>query len=100
MALTPRGDASCESTFISAICCAKNETWWRMKACSRSCGSVADAVVHPGQGHAARGGQVPHGGGVVALVRKDPGGAGEQVVETLVVWSHVFERLFEFEAMR
>src|SRR5213083_55594 len=54
-----------------------------------------DVVVHPRQGHAARGGQIPHGGGVVALVRKDPGGAGEQVVETLVVWSHVFERLFE-----
>src|SRR6266576_1836015 len=54
-----------------------------------------DVVVHPRQGHPARGGEVPHGGGVVALVRKDPGGAGEQVVETLVVWSHDFERLFE-----
>jgi hypothetical protein len=32
---------------------------------------------------------------MVALVRKDPGGAGEQVVETLVVWSHEFERSFE-----
>src|SRR2546422_1500881 len=48
----------------------------------------ADVVVHPCQGHPARGGEVPHAGGMVALVRKDPGGAGEQVVETLVVWSH------------
>src|SRR6266545_4585890 len=56
---------------------------------------AADVVVHPRQGHPARGGEVPHGGGVVALVRKDPGGAGEQVVETLVVWSHEFERSFE-----
>src|SRR5258707_15701125 len=43
MALTPFGDASCDNTFISGMCCAKNETWCRMKACSRSCGSLAAA---------------------------------------------------------
>src|SRR5712664_2532093 len=59
---------------------------------------AADVVVHPCQRHPTRGRKVPHGGGMVALVRKDPGGAGEQVVETLVVWSHEFERLFESEA--
>src|SRR5512145_3416553 len=50
---------------------------------------AADVVVHPGQRHPAGGGQITHGRGVVALVRKDPGRAGKEVVETLVVrWSH------------
>src|SRR5882672_5062554 len=61
---------------------------------------ATDVAVHPGQRHPARGGEVPHGGGVVALVRKDPGGTGEQVVDTLVVWSHDFERLFEIASYR
>jgi hypothetical protein len=51
---------------------------------------AADVVVHPGERHAAGGGQVPHGRGVVALVRKDPGGTGQQMVETLVVGPHGF----------
>src|SRR5207302_6053268 len=54
---------------------------------------ASDVVVHPGEGHPARGGEVPHGGRMVALVRKDPGGAGEQMVETLVVWSHLIRTL-------
>src|SRR3989454_558468 len=59
---------------------------------------AADVVVHPCQGHPARRGEVPHGRGMVALVRKDPSGAGEQMVETLVVWSHDFERSFELRS--
>ena len=54
---------------------------------------AADVVVHPGERHPARGREVPHGGGMVALVRKDPSGAGEQMVETLVVWSHLIRTL-------
>src|SRR6266705_2317328 len=54
---------------------------------------AAHVVVHPGERHTARGGEIPHGGGMVALVREDPGGTGEQMVETLVVWSHWFRTI-------
>ena len=40
----------------------------------------AHVVVHAGERHAARGREIPHRGGVVALVREYPCGAGEQVV--------------------
>jgi hypothetical protein len=58
-----------------------------------------DVVVHPRERHPAGGGEVAHGGGVVALVGKDAGRAGEEVVETFVVGSHDFERSFESEAI-
>src|SRR3989440_2761315 len=52
-------------------------------------------VVHPGQRHPACCGQVAHRRRMVALIGEDPGGAGKQMVEALVVGAHGFERAFE-----
>src|SRR5882672_6670636 len=52
-------------------------------------------VVHPGERHAAGGREVAHRGRVIALLRKDPGGLGEKVVEAFVVGAHGFEQAFE-----
>src|SRR6266498_2454620 len=54
---------------------------------------ATDVVVHPGERHAAGGRQVAHRGGMIALVREDPGGAGKEVIESLVVRSHGFRTI-------
>src|SRR5207247_9140518 len=51
---------------------------------------AAYVVVHPGEGHPARGGEVAHGGRVVAFVGEHPGGLGEEVIEAFVVGAHGF----------
>src|SRR5207245_1655747 len=48
-----------------------------------------DVVVHPGERHAARRRQVPHGGGVIAPLGEDLRRPGEEMVEPLVVGTHV-----------
>src|SRR2546427_10218909 len=45
-------------------------------------------VVHPGERHAARRRQVPHGGGVITPLGEDLRRPGEEMVEPLVVGAH------------
>src|SRR6058998_109231 len=52
-------------------------------------------VVHPGERHAGRRREVPHRGGVVALVGEHLRRSGEELVQPLVVGPHGFERSFE-----
>src|SRR5258705_7323779 len=52
-------------------------------------------VVNAGERHIGRGGEIPHRGGVIALVGEDLRRPREELVEALVVGTHGFERSFE-----
>jgi hypothetical protein len=104
------------------MCWAKKVTWCRMNACSRCSGPAPDAleaplldlveqvllaahvVVHSGQTHPARPGQVAHRGALVALIGKDPGSDSQQRLATAVELLHkhslLFEQLFEWQYRR
>src|SRR5207253_10542797 len=53
-------------------------------------------VIHAGERHPARRREVPHRGGVVALVGEHFRRPDQEMLQSLVVGAHEFERLFEF----